>query len=221
MTVGREVDLLARYPKTIRNVNSRVEAKTYQDREIARKFGKEFFDGNRRYGYGGYSYNPKFWSKVVVDIQSFYGLDRESKILDVGCAKGFMLHDFVQLIPGIHVRGIDVSEYAISETLSSVAPFCSVADARSLPFEDDSFDLVISINTLHNLDLDDFKIALKEVQRVSRKHSFITVDSWRSAEEREAMLAWNLTAKTMMSTTDWTSTFEEVGYEGDFYWFVP
>jgi ubiquinone/menaquinone biosynthesis C-methylase UbiE len=96
-----------------------------------------------------------------------------------------------------------------------------VGDAREIPFPDNSFDLVISINTIHNLDRDDCKKALQEIERVSRKHSFLTVDAYRNKEEEEAMVAWNLTAKTMMHVDEWKVFFDEAGYTGDYYWFIP
>ncbi|MDC0379367.1 class I SAM-dependent methyltransferase [Litorivicinus sp.] len=218
--MGREVDLLARYPRTNRDITGRLKAKTESDRTVARKFGKEFFDGDRKHGYGGFRYDPKYWQSVVEDIKNFYGLDASSRILDVGCAKGFMLYDFKRIV-GCAVKGIDISEYAIENSLEAVRPFLDVADARELPFPDDCFDLVISVNTIHNLDGDCLVKALNEIQRVSKRHTFITVDAYRSEQESEAMFAWNLTAKTILSTDDWKELFGRVGYQGDYFWFIP
>jgi 2-polyprenyl-3-methyl-5-hydroxy-6-metoxy-1,4-benzoquinol methylase len=219
--MGREIDLLANYPKIKRNVQQRGAEKTEEDREIARRFGREFFDGERRHGYGGFSYHSRFWQPVIPDFQCTYGLSKSSKILDVGCAKGFMLYDFRVLIPEIEVRGIDISEYAIQEGYPEVKPFLQVGDACSLPYPSRSFDLVISINTIHNLEQSELKQALREIQRVSRGHSFITVDAYRTDEEKELMFAWNLTAKTILHVEEWKQLFHEVGYTGDYYWFIP
>lgn len=216
-----EVDLLINYPKTKRDVQERGATKTEEDRRIARQFGKDFFDGDRRCGYGGFSYHPRFWQPVIPTFQKQYGLTSSSSLLDVGCAKGFMLYDFQQLIPGIKTRGLDISEYAISHCKEEVRPFVEVADARYLPYEDNSFDLVISINTIHNLEREDLKIALKEIERVSRKNSYITVDAFRSEEEKELMLSWNLTAKTILHVDEWKALFDEAGFTGDYYWFMP
>lgn len=216
-----EIDLLKNYPKTKRNVKERGATKTEEDRRIAREFGKEFFDGDRRHGYGGFAYHSRFWQPVIPDFQQHYCLNASSKVLDVGCAKGFMLHDFRELIPGIEVKGIDVSAYAIENGKEEVRPFLTVGDARSLPFPDKSFDLVISINTIHNLERDDLMIALREIERVSKKGSFITVDAYRTEEERELMYDWNLTAKTILHVDEWVDLFEKVGYTGDYYWFIP
>lgn len=219
--LGREIDLLKNYPKTKRDVAGRGQTKTEEDRCIARKFGKEFFDGDRSHGYGGFSYNSRFWQPVIPDFRDHFSLQPNASILDIGCAKGFMLYDFLQLMPHAQVKGIDISQYAIENAKEEIKPFVSQGDARSLPFPDNSFDLVISINTLHNLEKEELAIALREVERVSKKHSFITLDAYRNDHEKELMQAWNLTAKTMMHVEEWKVFFEENGYTGDFYWFIP
>lgn len=219
--MGSEIDLLSNYPKTNRDVNSRIKEKTEEGRRIGRLFGKDFFDGDRRYGYGGYNYNPRFWQPVVPTFQDYYKLTAEHKVLDVGCGKGFMLHDFMKLIPGISVAGIDISDYAISNSMEEVSPFLQVGNARELPFEDKSFDLVVSITTVHNLNRADCKLALSEMERVSKKGKFVTVDAYRNEEERKRMGMWNLTALTYMSVDDWKQFFKEAGYSGDYYWFIP
>jgi len=216
-----EIDLLVNYPRTKRDVTERGATKTEEDRALARKFGKDFFDGDRKNGYGGFKYFSRFWQPVVPTFQEYYSLDNNSSILDVGCAKGFMMHDFAEIIPGITVKGLDVSEYAIENTIDDMKPHVQVADARKLPYEDNSFDLVISINTIHNLERDDLAIALQEIERVSKGKSYITVDAYKDDEEKERMFAWNLTAKTIMSVDEWIEFFGEVGYTGDFYWFIP
>ncbi|MBT6046050.1 MAG: class I SAM-dependent methyltransferase [Candidatus Scalindua sp.] len=219
--MGQEIDLLVNYPKAKRNVEARGQEKTEEDRAIARKFGKEFFDGDRSHGYGGFSYNSRFWTPVVPTLKDYFSLSSESSLLDVGCAKGFMLHDIAEVIPGIKLKGVDVSEYAINTAIENMKQNVQVADARELPFEDNSFDVVISINTVHNLEKDDLAKALKEIERVSKGRSFVTVDAYNSEEEKERMYAWNLTAKTIMSVDDWVGFFEDVGYTGDYYWFIP
>lgn len=216
-----EINLMEKYPQTKRNPNERLERKTREDETTAKKFGKDFFDGNRKYGYGGYNYNPKFWSGVVRDMIDYYGLKSGQKILDVGCAKGFMLFDFMEALPGISIRGIDVSSYAIKNSKPEVKPFLSVGNAKNLEnFKDKEFDLVISINTIHNLPLEGCKQSLREIQRVGRD-AFITVDAWRNEDEKERMNNWNLTAETFMHVNEWKKLFDEVGYFGDYYWFIP
>lgn len=216
-----EIDLLANYPKTKRNVHERGQEKTEEDRRVGRQFGPEYFDGDRRFGYGGYTYNPRFWQPVVPAFKDHFQLHAGSSLLDVGCGKGFMLHDIKEMIPGITVAGIDISPYAIANSLEDVRPFLQAANANKLPFPDKSFDVVISINTIHNLPLEDCKQSLREIQRVARKGAFITVDAFRTAEEEERMNAWNLTALTFMHVDDWKKLFKEVGYTGDYFWFIP
>lgn len=219
--MGVETDLLANYPKAKRDLTARLESKTEADRQIARMFGKDFFDGDRKHGYGGFSYNPRFWQPVVPDFINHWGLTSESAVLDVGCAKGFMLHDLALALPGITVAGVDVSEYAIENAMESVRGSVEVANAVELPYEDSTFDAVISINTVHNLERDECAKALQEIMRVSRGGAFITVDAYRNDVEKERMYAWNLTAKTIMSVDEWIKFFADVGYEGDYYWFIP
>ncbi len=216
-----EMDLLKHYPRTHRNLEERLQQKTAEARRVAREFGKDFFDGDRKYGYGGFSYHPRFWQPVVPDFQKYYGLTSKTFLLDVGCAKGFMLHDFRQMIPGINVCGIDVSPYAIENALGDIKPFVKVASAETLPFADKSFDLVISINTIHNLPKKACLRALGEIQRVSRGRAFITVDAYRTPEEKKRMEAWNLTAKTYMHVEEWKIFFKKAGYTGDYFWFIP
>ena len=219
--MGNEINLMKNYPKSKRDIKSRGNSKTQIDRKIAREFGKEFFDGNRSQGYGGFNYDPKYWKEVIPDFQKHFNLSSKDSILDVGCAKGFMIFDFERLIPGISVRGVDISNYAIENAKLEVRKKCSVANAKKLPFSDNSFDIVISITTLHNLEIEDLKVSLNEIQRVSKRGSFITLDAYRNEEERIAMESWNLTAKTMLHVDEWKKLFKEVGYEGDYYWFIP
>lgn len=221
VATGREIDLLVDYPRSPRNVKERGASKTDEDRVVARRFGREFFDGERRHGYGGFSYNARFWRPVMPTLQRHFGLTAASSLLDVGCAKGFMLHDLAEAIPGITVRGIDISEYAIEHAIEDMRPAVSVGDVRALPFPDKSFDVVMSVNTVHNLEREECGRALREIERVARNSAFVTVDAYRNEEEREAMFAWNLTAKTIMHVDEWKAFFREVGYTGDYYWFVP
>lgn len=219
--MGKEIDLMVNYPRSKRDVKERGATKTEADRAIARRFDKDFFDGDRSVGYGGFNYMPRFWQPVVPTFQQYYGLTKDSAVLDVGCAKGFMLHDFAQIIPGISVKGVDVSRYAIANAIEDMRPHVQVANAISLPFPDNSFDLVISVTTVHNLDDEDLTKALQEIMRVTRKDAFITVDAYRDQEEKERMDAWNLTAKTILHVDEWKKLFAKVGYTGDYYWFMP
>jgi SAM-dependent methyltransferase len=219
--LGKEIDLLANYPKSKRDLNARLDSKSIESRIIGRKFGFDYFDGDRNFGYGGFTYNPKFWQPVIPTIRDFYGLTGSSCVLDVGCAKGYFLYDLQLLIPTISIKGLDISEYAIENSKIEVKNNLLVGNATSLPFENNSFDLVISVNTIHNLDKHNCAIALKEIERVSSGKSFITVDAYKNNLEKKRMEAWNLTAQTIMSVDEWKNFFLEVGYTGDYYWFTP
>lgn len=215
-----EINLMEFYPRSKRPIKERAGLITEEHRNVAREFGKEYFDGDRLFGYGGYQYHPRFWQATVRKIHDYYKLSKGASILDVGCGKGFMLHDFKEAYPDLSVAGLDVSGYAISNALEDMKPYLQVGDVRSLPYPDHSFDLVISINTVHNLPLKECKEGLLEIERVRRGHSFIVVDAWRDPGERERMLQWNLTALTYMHVEDWKKLFREIGYTGDYYWFI-
>ena len=215
-----EIDLMDKYPKSKRAIDERAKLITEEHRRIARRFGKEFFDGDRLNGYGGYHYHPRFWQETVKRFRDHYRLADDAGVLDVGCGKGFMLHDFKELMPELTIAGIDISEYTIENAIEPVAEYLRAGNARELPYEDDSFDLVISINTIHNLPREECRQALREIKRVSRAHSFIVNDAWRNEDEHQRMLAWNLTALTYMHVDDWVEFFEEAGYTGDYYWFI-
>lgn len=214
-----EINLLDVYPKANRNLDKRA-ASTPEDRAIAAKFGFEYFDGDRSQGYGGYKYDGR-WVSVCQRFQKHYGLTAESKILDVGCAKGFMMHDFRKVIPGVTVAGLEISQYGIDNAMEDVKPLIKKGNCVELPFEDKSFDLVVCINTIHNLARPECKRAVQEIERVSRKNSFIVIDAYHNEEEKARLLKWNLTAKTHMYCDEWKVFFKEAGYTGDYYWFIP
>ena len=217
--MGKELNLLKFYPKSSRPIEERGNKITEKDRAVARKFDKEYFDGDRLTGYGGYDYHPRFWTDTVAHIVDVYSLSNDSKILDIGCAKGYMMYDLSLLIPEAEIKGVDISQYAKDHAIEPMKENIVVSNANNLPFPDDYFDLVIAINTLHNLPLIDCKQAFREINRVTRNNSFVMNDAWRDAKGKQSMLSWNLTALTYMSCDDWEDLFKEVDYKGDYYWF--
>lgn len=218
--MGQEIDLMRRYPKPKSRMTERPNI-TDADREISRKFAFDYFDGDRRHGYGGFNYHPRFWTETVALFAEHYELSDSSSILDVGCAKGFMLKDFALLLPGSRLAGVDVSSYAIAHADPMIADRLQVSNATALPFEDESFDLVISINTIHNLDRPGCLDALREIERVSRGNAFIMVDGWKNPEEQRLLEEWVLTARTMLSSSEWVRVMSQASYTGDYEFWNP
>jgi len=215
-----EINLMDRYPRSSRPIAERATQVSDADRAISRQFGKDYFDGSRLHGYGGYNYHPRFWQETVKRFRDHYRLPDNARILDVGCAKGFMLYDFTQLLPHCTVAGIDISDYAIANAKEEVKPHLRVGNVMALPYDDRSFDLVLGINVVHNLDLEDCKQGIREIQRVSRGNSFIQVDAWRNEHERKLLEDWVVTCRTHMHVDSWKRLFAEVGYTGDYWWFI-
>ena len=213
-----EINLLARLPKSKRNVSKRSHDKTDEHIRISREYGKMYFDGPREYGYGGYHYDGR-WIPIAEDMISHFGLKSGMRVLDVGAARGFLVKDFIIACPGLEAFGIDVSEYALATCEKEVVGRLHLGNAVSLPFPDDSFDAVISLNTLHNLKKSDLLIALREIMRVTKNgKAFVQVDSYRNESEREIFLDWVLTAHTHGFPHEWEALFKEAGYTGDYYW---
>jgi ubiquinone/menaquinone biosynthesis C-methylase UbiE len=214
------VDLMYKYPVANNRLNERKNP-TEQEKQVAKEFGREFFDGDRKHGYGGFSYNPKYWTETVQLFIEKYDLNEKSSVLDVGCGKGFMLIDLLKAIPTLDLSGIDISSYAIENSHESIKNRVKVANCLNLPFEDDSFDLVISINTIHNLDELGCIKSLQEIERVKKKYSYIVVDGWSTPEEERDLKSWVLTAVTVLHTSEWEKLFEKAGYTGDYsFWKV-
>ena len=218
--MGQEIALMRNYPKPKSRMTERPNI-TDADRDISREFAFDYFDGDRRHGYGGFTYHPRFWTETVALFAEHYGLTDSSSILDIGCAKGFMLKDFALLLPDAQLAGIDISEYAIGMSEPSISDAVQVGNATDLPFEDHAFDLVISINTIHNLERDDCTRALREIERVSRGSAFVMVDGWNTPQEQQLLMEWVLTARTMLSSEEWITLMVEAGYTGDYEFWHP
>lgn len=182
--------------------------------ELAGSFGYDYWDGDRRTGYGGFRYDGR-WQKVAQAMVDHYHLKPGDKILDVGCGKAFLLYDFTQVLPGLEVYGLDVSAYAIEHAKDEVRDRLTVGSAATLPWPDDHFDLVISINTLHNLYVYDFDAALREIERVGARHKYICVESYRNEAEKANLLYWQLTCQMFCTPAEWEWWFQQTGYTGD------
>lgn len=212
----REINLLSHYPRARRPIAER-EAAAPRQRDVARRFGREYFDGDRTQGYGGYRYDGR-WVPVAERFRDFYQLKSGQHVLDIGCAKGFLLHDLRHVVPGLHVAGLDVSGYAVAHAMDAVKPSLVVGSAEALPFADRAFDLVISINTVHNLGLAACRQAIREMERVSRGGKYLQVDSWLTEEQRQNFERWQLTAVTYFEPEGWRRVLADAGYTGEYYW---
>jgi protein-L-isoaspartate(D-aspartate) O-methyltransferase len=183
--------------------------------ELAKKWAHDYWDGDRRINYGGYRYMEGRWEKVAKAMAEHYGLKAGDKILDVGCGKGFLLFDFTKVVPGIEVYGIDVSDYAIANAKEEVKDRLRVGNATRLPWPDRHFDLVYSLNTLHNLHCYDLEPALREMERVG-KRKYLCVESYRNEAEKTNLLYWQVTCEAFNTPKEWEWWFKLTGYTGDY-----
>lgn len=183
--------------------------------EIAIKWGQEYWDGPRQYGYGGMKYDGR-WRKVAQAMVDHYKLKPDAKILDIGCGKGFLLYEFTQILPKAHVAGLDISKYGIENAKEEVRPFLKLGNAVKLPYPDKSFDYVYSITTFHNLLNFELWAALKEMQRVSKGPAYLVVESYRNEREKANLLYWQLTCRSFYSVKEWEWIYKQTGYTGDY-----
>ena len=182
--------------------------------ELALQWGYDYWDGSRQTGYGGYKYDGR-WRKVADAMVETYGLRPGMRVLDVGAGKGFLLHDLLEAVPGLEVVGTDVSTYGIEHAMESVKDKILEGHARTLPFEDNSFDLVISINALHNLYINDLFSGFAEIERVSKGNSYICVEAYRNEREKVNLMYWQLTCRAFHTPEEWDWIFKQTGYTGD------
>ena len=182
---------------------------------LAKKWDFDYWDGDRRINYGGYRYIEGRWEKVARAMADHYHLKAGDKVLDIGCGKGFLLFDFTKVVPGIEVAGIDISEYAVINSKEEIRDCLRICNATELPFPDHSFDLVYSLNTLHNLHCYDLDKALREMQRVGKEHRYLCVESYRNETEKANLLYWQVTCEAFNTPEEWDWWFKQTGYTGD------
>jgi SAM-dependent methyltransferase len=216
--MGESINFLDSVPKVVRDIDAR-KANKEANRQAALRFGHAYFDGTREQGYGGYIYDGR-WQKIAARLIEHYGLKAGDRVLDVGCAKGFLVHDLRAALPGLEVWGVDISEYALAQVCPDAGPYVMRADCRSLPFEGTYFDLVLAFNTIHNLVHEECALALREIVRVSRGSAFVQVDSYRDDSERDVFEDWMLTARTYLKPDGWREMFAASEYKGDYYWTI-
>ena len=183
---------------------------------IAKKYGEDYWDGDRRYGYGGYKYMPGRWKPVAEKFIEIYNLKSNSKVLDIGCGKGYLLHEMKLLIPDLDITGIDSSDYGLKNAKDEIKPFLYKHKAENkLPYADNEFDLVISLGALHNLRLPELRAALSEMERVG-KQSYLMLESYRNEKELFNLQCWALTAESFFDKDEWIWLYNNFGYTGDY-----
>ena len=214
-----EVNLLKSLPQTKRNIQMRAAAKDPNVIALARQYGQDYFDGAREHGYGGYRYDGR-WLPVARDIVAHFGLKPGMRVLDVGCAKGFLVKDLMLVCPGLEAFGVDVSDYALMHCEKEAVGRLHLGSADRLIFPDASFDCVLAINTVHNLARPRAVAALREIQRLCRGRAFVQVDSYRTPEQKAVFESWVLTAEFHDYPEGWLRLFAEAGYTGDYDWTI-
>lgn len=213
-----EINLLAKYPRARRNLIARKQGQA-ENRIIARQFGREYFDGTREQGYGGYRYDGR-WLPIARDIAAHFNLKPGDRVLDVGCAKGFLMRDLMEAVPGLEVWGLEISQYAIDNCHPGARGRMLRGVAQRLPFASDSVAAALCINVIHNLGYEACIEAIREIERVSGGRSYIQVDAYRNDDERDVFLDWVLTADTFGKPDMWRELFRRAGYSGDYYWTI-
>jgi ubiquinone/menaquinone biosynthesis C-methylase UbiE len=183
---------------------------------IAWGLDREYYDGDRENGYGGFAYDGR-WGQIVPGIVERYGLSNDSSVLDVGCKKGFFLHDLKVALPGIKVRGVENHPYPIEQAMESVKEDMVLGPYEKLPFKDGEFDFVLAFASIYMLNLGGVMDALREIQRVSKGKSYVTLGAYQTKEEKELLLEWTLLGTTILHIDEWTEIFKETGYTGDYY----
>jgi SAM-dependent methyltransferase len=214
---GKAITIMtALHTKTSRNYLARMQDDKIHAMQVAKKYGQEYWDGDRKYGYGGYKYMPGRWEPVARQLIDTYLLTNNSKILDVGCGKAFLLYEIKNILPDCEIVGFDISPYAIEHAPEEIKQYLSVHKAQDkYNFKDNEFDLVISITALHNLHMPDLKKALHEIERVG-KNKYVCVEAYRNEAELFNLQCWALTAAAFFTPEEWKFIFQEFGYYGDY-----
>ncbi|MBN2653631.1 MAG: class I SAM-dependent methyltransferase [Nitrospirae bacterium] len=214
--MNRQLNIFSGIHKaTARDYVARMGSNKIECMRIARKFEFDYWDGDRNHGYGGFVYDGR-WQNVAKQLIQHYGLTGDSKILDVGCGKGFLLHDIKAELPSLNAIGFDISEYAIKSAPDDIRNSLIVHKAEEkYPYSDKSFDLVLSFNTLHNLTLPKLQYALQEIERVGRD-KYLVIESYRNEKELYNLQCWTLTCESFLRPEEWLWVFKQSGYTGDY-----
>ncbi len=212
----REYNALRCYPqpKEPRYVGRGI--RTIKNRIIASYRDKRYYDGDRNDGYGGFIYDGR-WKKIVESMCEDYGLTENSALLQVGCEKGFLLNDFKEHFPKMKVRGVEISDYAITNSMPLAKPYIVKSDFTRLPFKNQEFDFIIAVGVVYTLNLRDAISCLKEIQRVGKGRSFITLGAYRDERGERLFKYWTLLGATILHVDEWVEVLKEAGYTGDYF----
>ena len=212
-----ELKFITRLHKsTQRNYLDRMLNEKIKCMNISRKYGYDYWDGERKYGYGGYKYIPGHWEEVAKKIIKHYKLSNKSKILDVGCGKAFLLYEIKKILNKIEVVGFDISKYGINNSRKKIKKNLFIHKAQDkYPFKENHFDLAVSLGCFHNLEIFDLKKAIREFNRVAKK-KFLMVESYRSNHELFNLQCWALTCNSFFSKKEWIWLLKNYGYNGDY-----
>ena len=191
-------------------------ARTIQNKIAAWELDQEYYDGARGNGYGGFSYDGR-WAKIIPSVIKEYGLNAQSSVLDVGCKKGFFMHDLKAALPPINLKGVENHPYPIGQAMESVKEDMILCPYEKLPFEDKSFDFVMAFAAIYMLNFGDVLSALREIQRVGKGKSYVTLGAYQTNEEKELFLEWTLLGTTVLHEDEWLEVFKETGYTGDYF----
>ena len=201
---------------TKRNYLHRMIDEKVECMKIAKKYGKQYWDGNRRYGYGGYKYIPGRLTPIAKKIIREFKLNSNSKILDLGCGKGYLLFEILKLIPKIKITGLEISKHAVKNSSPTIAKYIRHKDAKKkLPFKSKEFDLAISFGLFHNFNLLELERALKEFNRIADK-KYLMVESYRNDKELFNLQCWALTCESFFSVDEWLWIYNNFNYSGDY-----
>jgi SAM-dependent methyltransferase len=214
--VGNLVELVTPlHQRTTRDYLARMNDDKPYCMDIARQYGKDYWDGDRRYGYGGYRYIPGYWKPVAEQLIARYGLTNESSVLDVGCGKAHLLHELKLLLPQAVMAGFDVSAYALERPLHPLAHVTLGRAEQPFQYPDKRFDLVLAMGSLHNLKNWERASAYREMMRVG-KQQYLWVESYRNAQEQFNLQCWALTCWAFLTDEEWRWEFQQCGYGGDY-----
>ncbi len=213
----REFNLLSDYPKSQSKRYVSENLRTIKHRIVASYRDKEFYDGDRNYGYGGFKYDGR-WEKIAKKITNEYNLDNKSSFLQLGCEKGFLLHDLKNILPNLKIHGLETSDYAVKNSMEDVKKYIrKTKNYIDLEYEDNKFDFILALGVVYTHNLSDAIQCLKEIQRIGKGKSFITLASCETMKDYWLFRQWTLLGTTILPKNDWIEVLNHANYTGDYY----